>query len=64
MIEWLGGLGLGILIGTILYKYLSGTADVEEEAFEAGYGEGYDEGLSAGRREGWHTAMRQSRRDC
>lgn len=54
MIGWLGGLGLGILIGAILHKYLSGIADVEEEAFEAGY----DEGLSVGREEGWHTAMK------
>lgn len=61
MIGWLGGLGLGILIGAILHKYLSGIADVEKEAFEAGHEEGYDEGLSVGRREGWHTAMRQRR---
>lgn len=37
---FLQGLGLGILIGTILYKYLSGIASIEEEAFGAGYDEG------------------------
>jgi len=39
------GVGLGILIGYILYKYLSGIADVEEEAFGAGYIEGYGDAI-------------------
>jgi len=49
---FLQGLGLGILIGTVvssvlgsssLYKYLSGITPIEEEAFKAGYEQGCDD---------------------
>lgn len=39
------GVGLGILIGCVLYKYLSGIMDIQEEAFGAGYIEGYDDAV-------------------
>ena len=36
-------LGLGISIGVILYKLLSGLGDIEAEAYVHGYAQGYDD---------------------
>jgi len=38
------GLALGILLGSIIHKYASGVANIEEEAYTAGYREGYNDG--------------------
>lgn len=40
------GVGLGILTGCVLYKYLSGIMDIQEEAFRAGYEKGYVDATS------------------
>ncbi len=37
------GIGIGILIACVLYRYYRGIAAVGEKAFGAGYIEGYDD---------------------
>jgi hypothetical protein len=43
-IAWGGAMALGIMIGYVLHKYLSGIADVEADAFVNGYAQGYRHG--------------------
>jgi hypothetical protein len=37
------GLALGFVLGCIYYKYATGIADVEAEAFVNGYADGYSD---------------------
>jgi hypothetical protein len=39
--DWSVALGMGLLIGYALHKHLSGIADVEAEAYIAGYVDGF-----------------------
>jgi hypothetical protein len=36
-------LALGLIIGYVLHKHLSGQADIEAEAYVAGYAQGYSD---------------------